>query len=202
MKILICSCLTLSFFLSISSARAGTEGMPSMPRIEAKKVYSVPSEEEGERLLEDRGFGDKEPEVRMMNLMMVEGSGFEGMDMDDMSQADMKHASTKGHHAGHKAVTASDEVKNNANNEIELTARPESPIVGANKYEFKALPKSKIKAEVYMTNMDMGIDSPKVKEIRPGIYQVKANFSMAGPWALKITTPRGEQVFDIQVKKK
>ena len=73
--------LLLIVLLIPASTWAAEEHMPQMPRIEPKKVFVVPSQDAGEALLEDRGFGEEEDQVRMMNLMMVEGSGFEGMDM-------------------------------------------------------------------------------------------------------------------------
>lgn len=62
-------------------AWAATEGMRDMPKITPSKTTTVKTKEEGEALLRGRGFGAEEPKVRMMNLMMVEGSGMEGMDM-------------------------------------------------------------------------------------------------------------------------
>lgn len=77
----------LLFAASAPAAFAIDEGMPNMPRIAPKRVYTVPTREAGEELLESRGFGDREPSVRMMNLMMVEGSGYEGMEMGGHSHA-------------------------------------------------------------------------------------------------------------------
>ena len=57
----------------------------------------------------------------------------------------------------------------------------------------------KLKTQVYMLSMDMGTETPEVKEIKPGIYQTKAPFSMSGPWAIKIVTPFGEKVFNVKV---
>jgi hypothetical protein len=72
------------------TAFADPDGMKGMPTIKAKKTYSVKSADEGETLQDGRGFGDQEPETRMMNLMMVEGSGYEGMDMSAMKMGGMK----------------------------------------------------------------------------------------------------------------
>lgn len=68
---------------SAPSTMKAEESMPNMPRIEPQRVYSVGTEQEGEDLLEERGFGEQEPRVRMMNRMMVGGSGLENMDMGD-----------------------------------------------------------------------------------------------------------------------
>lgn len=74
-------CILFAFAtLNLASVSwAGTEGMESMPIIAPKKVFVV---QENQDLESQRGFGDQEPQVRMMNLMMVEGSGMEGMSMD------------------------------------------------------------------------------------------------------------------------
>jgi hypothetical protein len=61
--------------------QAGKEGMSGMPLIQPKRTYTIPTREAGEELKAARGFGDQEPMVRMMNLMMVGGSGLEGMEM-------------------------------------------------------------------------------------------------------------------------
>jgi hypothetical protein len=195
---------TLIIFALISHAklaRADREGMSEMPILKPKSSYTVPSKDAGEALLEQRGYGDKEPEVKMMNLMMVRGSGFEGMDMDQMKMADAKSPATN-HSMG--SITAG----TNDAETIELTVPSAAGKVGPNIYEFsvkdkngKALKGLKIKTQVYMLSMDMGTESPKVKETKPGVYQTKANFSMGGPWALKIITPSSEKVFEIQAGK-
>jgi hypothetical protein len=56
------------------------------------KTYEVPTKHAGEALLEQRGYGAREPEVRMQNLMMVGGSEAEGM---DMSQHHGPHAGAR-----------------------------------------------------------------------------------------------------------
>lgn len=198
----------------LNFARAeGTQGMPSMPLIKPVKTYSISSSEQGEALVEQRGFGDKEPEVRMMNLMMVEGSGFEGMDMNSSGA----YSAGDGAHAGHGVMAASDkplakEVGKSSDASklnFEVLIAPNPPKVGANiltirptHIESGKLAKGlKAKAQVYMTSMDMGTEEPKVKEVKPGEYQIKAVFSMQGPWAVKFITADGEKVFDFQVSK-
>jgi hypothetical protein len=69
---------------------ADPDGMKGMPTIKDKKTYSVKSADEGKTLQDGRGFGDEEQETRMMNLMMVEGSGYEGMDMSAMKMGGTK----------------------------------------------------------------------------------------------------------------
>lgn len=205
-KIVVC----FSLLQIASLAEATEEGMPGMPIQKFKKEYTVKTKEEGEALREDWGYGDKEPEVRMMNLMMVEGSGYEGMDMGSMNMSDMKFADAHSGHGAHAGpVTAADSTQEVTKKSIEIAKGPATPKVGANLYQFSILDpntskpasKAKITAEVYMTSMDMGTETPKVKEVKSGLYEVKANFSMAGPWAIKIKTPQGERVFDVQVSK-
>jgi hypothetical protein len=192
------SILLFSALIS-ATAIAANEGMPNMPKVNAKRVYMVKSQEEGETLLDDRGFGEKEPEVKMMNLMMVEGSGYEGMDM-----AGMKLSKND---KGTPSMDMSGSGKNEASSaegahsyEVKQTIKPNPPKPGVNTIEFLVNDKSgkpakglKIKSEVKMTSMDMGTENPKVKEIAPGKYQTKVSFTMQGPWAVTLTFPNGEQ---------
>jgi len=176
-------------------ALGDSEGMAHMPGVPFKKTYTVPSVDSGVDLLESRGFGDREPEIRMMNLMMVEGSGYEGMEMGAPKAGGVKVSTSKG----------KDSEKSDM--QVELTASPDAARVGPNIYEFvvkngstgKPLAGLKPIAQVYMTSMDMGTDTPQVKEPKPGHYQLKAIFSMKGPWALKISTSRGQKIFQIDV---
>ena len=69
------------FLIMTPAAFAEHEEMPSMPRLQPQKIFIV---KDGLELESQRGFGAQEPMVRMMNLMMVEGSGMEGMDMGSM----------------------------------------------------------------------------------------------------------------------
>jgi hypothetical protein len=202
-----------------SLVQAGTEGMKEMPMIQPKKSYSVPTKEAGEELDAQRGYGDQEPMVRMMNLMMVEGSGMEGMDMGGMKMSppgpanpaggsmpgmNMAAAATSDVKAPALNTASNDKVENAAaskSQDISFDAKLMSPPakVGANMIEIKVtdakskkpVSNAKFKAEVYMTSMNMGVDAPKVKETAPGTYQVKAVFAMAGPWALKLVGPNG-----------
>ena len=63
---------------SLNKSQAGSEGMKDLPLIKAGKIHTVDGSEDFES---EKGFGDEEPMVKMMNLMMVEGSGYEGMSM-------------------------------------------------------------------------------------------------------------------------
>lgn len=56
----------------------GKEYMPSMPILKPKRVFTV---DDPDKLQAQAGFAKDAKEVGMMNLMMVEGSGMEGMDM-------------------------------------------------------------------------------------------------------------------------
>lgn len=181
---------TLLLFISLASLG---HAHGSMPTIKPKKVFTVKSAQEGEALHEERGFGHKEAEIRMMNLMMVEGSGYEGMKMSaDMGQAKVPHAA---HGSGYAATPA---------NRYEATITPNPPKKGANTLDFtlvgadgKPLKGAKLKATVSMIGMDMGIDEPKVREITPGKYQVKVIFSMTGPWMVKIlSNTKDEKLFE------
>jgi hypothetical protein len=190
--------------LNPTEIRAGSEGMPSMPLIQPKKTFTV---KDGSELESQRGFGDQEPEVKMMNLMMVEGSGMEGMSMSAMG--DMKNTKMD---AGKPAQ--SDEAKrmNMGKYAVEIKAANEPARVGAtlinitvkdrqNKQPVKGL---KLKAKVYMTQMDMGTDAPLVSEVSKGQYQLKAPFAMKGQWAVKVELPDGESQitnFDVSLKK-
>jgi hypothetical protein len=44
----------------------------------------------------------------------------------------------------------------------------------------------KVTAEVNMTDMDMGTTSPAFKSLGKGHYAAMVNFSMSGPWAVKV----------------
>lgn len=182
------------------------EGMKHMPQINAQKTYVIESNQKGEDILDGRGFGDKEPIVRMMNLMMVEGSGYEGMDMANAStkangNSEMKHA----HQMNENEPKL--QAKNTAY-KFEAKVAPGPAKVGANTIVIvirdlkTGEPTHGLKptAQVYMTSMDMGTETPRVREVAPGEYQVKATFSMKGPWAIKLSLPSEESVinFDVQ----
>lgn len=190
-------------------AFADKEGMPSMPIIQAKRIFIVQGHEDLESQM---GFGDQEPMVRMMNLMMVEGSGMEGMDMNtvDMNKSHGAMAEMKHGHESPKQASSPNHQKDNEDFIYELKASPKVASVGANILEISIQDKEtkkpaknlKIKAQVYMTSMDMGTEEPKVKEISAGTYQTKAIFSMQGPWVMKLIFSGGkEKIFDFNVIK-
>jgi hypothetical protein len=190
--------LAFGFILASTLSWAGTEGMPSMPKIEGK-TYILKGDE---NLDEQKGFGENESRTKMTNLMMVEGSGYEGMDMDAMKVADSK-TQAQNSMSGMNGETKSDEksvydveVKQGkfkvGNNLIEFTVKKSGK-------EVKGL---RLKSQVYMTSMDMGTEEPKVKDIG-GKYQVKASFTMKGPWAIKLIFPdNSEKVLNFEVSSK
>lgn len=183
-----------------SFASAGNEGMPSMPLIQPTRTTVITAKDDPQS---QQGFGNKEPEVKMMNLMMVEGSGMQGMDMSSdhkMAQNDKLPAKD-----GAMADMSSSE-KSSANYAVELKSSKKAK-VGVNLVEVsvkdvktqKNAKGLKLKAEVFMTSMDMGTESPTVKETSAGNYQVKAGFAMKGPWAVKLIFPdKSEKVINFE----
>jgi hypothetical protein len=177
---------------------AAEQSMPSMPMIKEKRTFTVTSDN---NLQAEQGFGDREPQVKMMNLMMVEGSGMEGMSMDMRAGKQM---------AENEKMQAEGPNKNQKSEPIYLVDAkiPASPKVGNNAVEISVLsPKDKkpvkglkLKAQVFMTSMDMGTEEPPVKESKNGNYEVKAPFAMKGPWAVKIIFPdQTEKTFNFNV---
>jgi hypothetical protein len=207
------STLIAAMVLSNATAYAATDSMANMPTIQPKKSYAVSSSEAGEELQAQRGFGEQEPMVRMMNLMMVEGSGMEGMDMGSMKMAanDTGQRPDPSSMAGMNMSGGKDsapKVTNSQNPDslkYEMKATPEKPKVGTNTIDISILDSGKPakgllpKAKVYMTSMDMGTEEPKVKEVSPGKYRVKVAFAMKGPWAVKLTTNGEEKEFQFNV---
>ena len=163
---------------------AGTEGMPSMPLIQPLNSFTIQSNDQGDQLLENRGFGAQEPMVRMMNLMMVAGSGMEGMDMSGVKKMGSTPAAN--------SPEAGEFV-------IETKTTPPSAQVGTNTLDLtitkdkKPAKGLKLKAQVSMTSMDMGTDDVSVKELSPGKYRLMATFSMQGPWTVKVLFPYGKE---------
>ena len=188
-SILVVAILSQSYLVS-----ADSEGMKQMPKITPKKIYTVKSKANGEDILDSRGFGDKEPEVRMMNLMMVEGSGVEGMDMSAGHSHTMQVAANENATKGPETGSSKYEYKATIKSGV---AKVGANVVNISIRDLKANePKKglKPKAQVYMTSMDMGTDEPRVRETSPGNYQLTATFSMKGPWAVKLMLPDEEKV--------
>jgi hypothetical protein len=132
----------------------------------------------------------------MMNLMMVGGSGYEGMDMAEMTANSKKDDDpvARSGHEDHMQKFAAPVIY-----DYDVKITPNPPQMGANSLEV-SIQRSRdakpatglvIKAQVSMTSMDMGTEEPKVRKIAPGRYQLKANFSMKGTWAVKLSLPEG-----------
>jgi hypothetical protein len=205
-------------FSSVPPAHAGTEGMASMPKIVEKKTRTV---ETDDAVDSEKGFGAEAPMVRMMNLMMVEGSGMEGMKMGNMKGSNSessKNSSMEGMNmtlasAGETAPTSQSATQANAASQSEYLVEAKSsvspPKAGltvinvkvSDKATKKAISGIKLKAQVYMTSMDMGTEEPEVTDSGSGTYKLKAPFAMKGPWALKIIFPNNKvQVFNFDVQ--
>jgi hypothetical protein len=201
---------SLLFLLIATAAWADKESMPSMPFLEPTKTYLLKGDED---LDEVRGFADKAPIVRMQNLMMVEGSGYEGMDMDmtvamNDQPTDQKGAHDRGDAAKPEKSVSSVQEKSSSY-DVVVKSDASKFNVGANLIELsiqkdqKPAKGLKLKAEVFMTSMDMGKDEAKVQEKSPGEYVLKATFAMKGPWAVKLIFLGHEEKtlnFDIQNK--
>lgn len=171
---------------------SSANGAPMVP----KKTIVIQSAAQGEEMQENRGFGDKAGEIKMMNLMMVGGSGYEGMDMAQTTPTTDVAGTSAADHSHHAESLYSIEMNpvdakmgNNLINFIVTDPKTTKPKSGL-----------KLKSEVYMTNMDMGTETPKVKDLGLGKYQVKANFSMRGPWAIKISIDQTTKEFRLQAK--
>ncbi|MDR3608722.1 MAG: FixH family protein [Oligoflexia bacterium] len=172
-----------------ATANAGTEGMEHMPIAQEKRLITVTR---GENFEESTGFGGETATVQMMNQMMIDGSGLEGMNMSGMKMASANQA---------PEVSRSG-VNNPSPFEIQANITPDRPKVGANQLDFTLIDsKTKklatglsLQAQVFMTSMDMGTEEPEVREIIPGHYRVKVTFSMKGPWAVRIrSAPKSDQ---------
>ncbi len=155
-----------------------------VPELHEKTSYVVNGDENWEIRT---GFGKNYQMVAMMFLMMVEGSGMEGMKMAVMNM-----------NFGQDTFT---EIPGEAspplpsmNSDLMVDAKVMgSPKVGDNEVQISlmdgkgnAVTGAKITATVAMTSMDMGTTHPKVQEIGKGLYNTNPAFSMAGPWRLTL----------------
>lgn len=153
------------------------------------------------------GFGKLEPMVRMMILMMVGGSGMEGMKMDPM---EMKFDEANFTESGDQQMK--DMPGMSGDKPLKIKAELGAGKVGDNNVTLtittpdgKPVEKAKITTAVAMTNMDMGTTHPAAKELGKGKYSLKTNFSMAGPWRLTLTVsapnvPSATYTFDFEAK--
>ena len=177
----------------------------SMPQLEQKSSYTVTGAEDWEVRT---GFGKLAPMVRMMILMMVTGSGMEGMNMAPMEMLFDEANFTES--ADTTVQSSRDEAS--AGRALKVGAALERAKVGDNRVfvtigspEGEPIEQASIAADVSMTSMDMGTAHPAVKELGKGKYLLTASFSMAGPWRLRLSiTPRGGKpetyLFNYEVK--
>lgn len=165
----------------------GGHAASTLPQLKEKSSYAW---QDGMDFETRSGFGKLEPMVRMMILMMVGGSGMEGMKMapmemkfDEMNfveSGDEPMKNMPGMNMGDKALKVKADLgsaKVGDNNVAITITTPDG----------KPVEKAKITASVAMTSMDMGTTKPAVKELGKGRYALKANFSMMGPWRLTLT---------------
>lgn len=130
--------MVLLLFFCLNSFAAENH-MPTMPKLKPHKIFEVKDQNISDQIMKDRGFGDAEEEVRMMNLMMVEGSGLEGMDMS-LNTQNAHHAPTRGN--GFIVIREEMNPKVGVNEVIFLMKDPNGkPVIG-----------EKIQAEIYMNS--------------------------------------------------
>lgn len=183
-------------------AMAMGQSAPSVPQLKERTAYAWTADAD---YATRTGFGKLEPMVRMMMLMMVTGSGMEGMKMPpmDMVFGDSNFTEDAAKEAPPTSFKPSDDLKVEARLDqarvgdntitITLTKPGGGPVTGA-----------KVEASVSMSGMDMGVTHPAVKEIG-GKYVVKAKFGMAGAWRLSLTihaagVPAATSVLQFEVK--
>ncbi len=177
----------------------------SMPQLKEKTSYDWTETMEWDTRT---GFGKLDPMVRMMILMMVGGSGMEGMKMAPMEMkfdaanfvesADQPMKDMQGMEMGDKALKVEAKLDKATVGNNNVTVTISSP-------DGKPVEKAKIKAAIAMTSMDMGTMHPVVKELGKGKYVLTANFSMGGPWRLTliVTAPNTKPAtytFDFEAK--
>ena len=141
--------------------------------------------------------GDKSKSGDMAGMDMSSKSGnaakpgdMTGMKMDDPKAGDMPASAP----ATIKAATASAPKAGDNSLTITVTDTQGKPVTGV-----------AITATVAMTSMDMGTTHPAVTEKGAGQYVSTVNFSMAGPWRVKVKVTQSGQkpqikVFDFDAK--
>ena len=183
----------------------GMEGhvASSRPQLKEKSSYVWTGKEDWDTRTH---FGKLEPMVRMMTLMMVGGSGMEGMKMAPMDMVFNAANFTEG---GDDPMKDMPGMNSSA---LKVAATLPKPGVGDNDVSVNILTPdgkpvigAKITTSIAMTSMDMGTTHPAVKELGKGKYAVKANFSMGGPWRLTLIVtapglPPSSYVFDFEAK--
>jgi hypothetical protein len=159
------------------------ESMTGLTVLQPVKLKVVVAHENWQKLT---GFGDSTAAMRMMTLMMVAGSGMEGMASMNLAA----HATM----AGHSAATSSSTDDCN----VVVTPVDSNPVVGANELKFQVfdgvgapLHTLKLRATVEMATMNMGVTHPAIVETAPGTYSVSPVFSMQGDWKVAIIGTMG-----------
>ncbi|MBI1332108.1 MAG: hypothetical protein GC165_04425 [Armatimonadetes bacterium] len=175
----------------------------SMPQLKEKSSYEWTGNEDWDTRT---GFGKLEPMVKMMILMMVSGSGMEGMKMLPMDMVFNAENFSEGGDSPMKDMPMANSKALKVEAKIEKAGIGDNNVsITINTPDGKAVTGAKITTAVAMTNMDMGTTHPAVKDLGKGKYAVKATFSMRGPWRLTlIVSATGMQpltyTFDFQAK--
>ena len=199
---------------------AGTGDMKTAPMPELKEIgtYTATGDEDWAK---QSGFGHNAGMVAMMNQMMVGGSGMEGMKMPAMhmkfdeqnyakpaaDDADIPMAGMKMDAAPKPGAAPASPAP------VKITVATISPpksgdnplLISVTDAQGKAVTGAAITTSVAMTSMDMGTTHPAVTEKGGGQYAATINFSMAGPWRVKVkVTAPGQKpqtrAFDFSAK--
>lgn len=167
------------------------EAMTDLKLLPMQQSYVVAP---GTNWANNTGFGANTPMITMMNLMMVGGSGMEGMKM-----AAMKPGTSMPDAAGVSGMAAMNGAGSPPAAGFALlpSITPNPPVVGDNRLEVDVTDRAgkpatglKVKTAVAMTSMDMGTANPEMKEVKPGHYLATVNFAMKGPWAVTLDAPQ------------
>lgn len=187
----------LLVLLTVPTVFAAPEGMKRMPEIRAERTYTIQSKAQGQALVARRGFGSRAPEVAAMNRMMVEGPMPHEQAMDGMAgmgnMAGMGKMTGTGSSHSHPRAPRADRLA------FEISPMPAPLRVGRDRLTVtikdrqtgRPVSRLALTALVYDTDMPMGSTQAQVKEVGPGTYQLTAQFSMAGGWAVKLVLPGG-----------
>jgi hypothetical protein len=163
-----------------------------LSRLVPKQVVTVKGDEDWESLT---GFGPNESMVGMMTLMMVGGSGMEGMKMAPMKPGSMAgmDMSDGGGMAGMDMSGKGGAKAAPSGYRVKATVNPNPPAVDVNTIDLaitgpdgRPAAGLKLNATVAMTSMDMGTARPKVEDLGQGRYRVAAEFTMKGSWRVAI----------------
>jgi nitrogen fixation protein FixH len=182
-----------SMATSLSTKNQG-ETLQEMPMAKKKRIYTVTGEEDFEAV---SGFGANDSMAGMMNLMMVEGSGIENMEMAPMKAQETDSVALE--NVTDKKALERKSISQNLS--MKVVVEPKKPIMGTNKLNIRVTDQNgkpmmglKLKAIVAMASMDMGTTTPKVRELESGNYEVETRFLMQGPWRVTITSQNKEGI--------